>query len=80
MTFVKKITLKCEEQFLKLKIHTMTLELPDGKTKIQVDHIIINGKCKSSQSGVCVSDIDRDHSLLIGKLVQKQRHPSFDMY
>ena len=57
-------------------IHKVTWTSPDGKTKEQLDHILINRKWRGSLQDVRVyrgADIFSDHGLLIGKIKLKLR-------
>ena len=57
-------------------IHKTTWNSPDGVTKSQIDHIVINGRWKSSLMDVKAhrgADIASDHNLLIGKVRLKLR-------
>jgi len=71
-------------------IHKLTWTSPDGQTRCQLDHILINGKWRRSLQDVRVmrnADVGSDHSLLIGKLqlklrnakVGKKCHPRLDV-
>ena len=57
-------------------IHKVTWRAPDGVTKTQVDHILINGKWKSSLQDVRVyrgADCGSDHDLVVGQVKLKLR-------
>ena len=57
-------------------IHKNTWTSPDGATKTQIDHIIINKKWKNSMRDVKVcrgADIASDHNLVVGVLSLKLR-------
>ena len=57
-------------------IHKVTWISPDGNTKAQLDHIIINRKWKSSLQDVRVytgADCGSDHNLVIGEIKLKLR-------
>ena len=57
-------------------IHKMTWTSPDGNTKPQIDHIIINGKWRSSLQDVRAcrgADCASDHTLVIGIISLKLR-------
>ena len=57
-------------------IHKLTWTSPDGNTKSQIDHIIINGKWRHSLLDVRVkrnADIGSDHNLLVAKVKIKLR-------
>ena len=58
------------------KIHKITWTSPDGNTKEQLDHILINRKWRGSLLDVRIyrgADIFSDHGLLIGKIKLKLR-------
>nr|KAG5701644.1 hypothetical protein BaRGS_019333 [Batillaria attramentaria] len=62
-------------------IHKTTWTSPDGATKTQIDHIIINKKWKSSMRDVKVcrgADIASDHNLVVGVLSLKLRKAARD--
>ncbi|KAK3515143.1 hypothetical protein QTP70_007459 [Hemibagrus guttatus] len=57
-------------------IHKLTWTSPDGKTRSQIDHIIINGKWRRSLQDVRVmrhADAGSDHNLVVAKLTLKLR-------
>ena len=57
-------------------IHKVTWTSPDGKTKPQIDHIIINGKWRSSLQDVRAyrgADCASDHTLVLGVISLKLR-------
>ena len=57
-------------------IHKLTWTSPDGRTKSQIDHIIINGKWRRSLNDVRVmrhADVGSDHNLLVAKMTLKLR-------
>ena len=57
-------------------IHKLTWRSPDGRTEIQIDHIVVNGKWRRSLQDVKtrrLADVGSDHNLLIGKLALKLR-------
>ena len=57
-------------------IHKATWTSPDGKTKPQLDHIIINGKWRSSLQDVKAcrgADCASDHTLVLGVISLKLR-------
>ena len=57
-------------------IHKTTWNSPNGVTKSQIDHILINGRWRSSLKDVKVyrgADIASDHSLVIAKVRLKLR-------
>ena len=58
------------------EIHKFTWKSPDGKTEIQIDHIIINNKWKRSLNDVRVkrlADVGSNHHLLVAKVKPKLR-------
>ena len=58
------------------EIHKYTWKSPDGKTEIQIDHIIINNKWKRSLNDVRVkrlADFGSNHHLLVAKVKLKLR-------
>ena len=58
------------------KIHKITWTSPDGNTKEQLDHILINRKWRGSLQDVRIyrgADIFSDHGLLISKIKLKLR-------
>ena len=58
------------------KIHKITWTSPDGNTKEQLDHILINRKWRGSLLDVRIyrgADIFSDHGLLISKIKLKLR-------
>ena len=62
--------------FQRNDIHKITWTSPDGNTKSQMDHILINGKWRSSLQDVKAcrgADIARDHNLLVGHVTLKLR-------
>ena len=57
-------------------IHKATWTSPDGNTKPQIDHIIINGKWRSSLQDVRAcrgADCASDHTLVLGVISLKLR-------
>ncbi|XP_062609792.1 craniofacial development protein 2-like [Saccostrea cucullata] len=57
-------------------IHKMTWTSPDGRTKSQIDHIVINSKWRHSLQDVRAvrhADIGSDHNLVIAKICLKLR-------
>jgi hypothetical protein len=57
-------------------IHKLTWTSPDGRTKSQINHIIINGKWRRSLQDVRVmrsADVGIDHNLVMAKLTLKLR-------
>ena len=57
-------------------IHKRTWTSPDGNTKAQLDHIIINSKWKSSLQDVRVytgADCGSDHNMVVGEIKLKLR-------
>ncbi|XP_061164954.1 craniofacial development protein 2-like [Saccostrea echinata] len=57
-------------------IHKLTWTSPDGRTKSQIDHILINSKWRHSLQDVRAmrhADIGSDHNLVIAKICLKLR-------
>ena len=57
-------------------IHKLTWTSPDGNTRSQIDHIMINGKWRHSLQDVRAmrhADIGSDHNLVVAKVLLKLR-------
>ena len=67
--------------FTHRNVHKLTWTSPDGQTQSQIDHIIINSKCRDSNQDVRMrkADVCSDHNLLVAKMTLKLRNAKIGM-
>ena len=59
-------------------IHKLTWSSPDGNTRSQIDHIMINGKWRhflQDVRAISHADVGSDHNLVVAKVLLKLRKP-----